>query len=525
MPRGRPVTRLLRRALWSLLATLVIVGSGVAAIVHSWPHSPRGVPPGLVPASWAEYRTSPGHQSHVGAGKAVCSDCHDFEDGGFRKPPAAVCWNCHAKQTTHAHGGMARGADATDCLTCHIFAPDRAAPTCIGCHAKPHGEIAAIAQHADVDCAKCHRAHEERPIAPPDCTGCHNERATKHAAHVGSKECLDCHRVHEPKAAAASTCASCHAQPAGQRPAGHESCLTCHQPHDVGAGSERTCAGCHSTKTTLGAPHVQAHAVCTNCHAPHAPKEASGACVRCHADVHVQHGSKGECVGCHEPHGNDPIPKALACTSCHARVALSDTAAHAGHVACEGCHKPHAFEGLAGKTICKDCHAREVTLVAVNRGHNDCASCHGASGAHAPAASPPCASCHAPEQATAPAGHKRCVACHDAHADKPAPSCTTCHKDKTSGPHKAVQSGCDTCHRPHGPSGVAAPPTCKSCHAPTTLPALHASAGHTNCATCHVSSHKPPRADRTTCMGNCHIDKRGHEPTATVCSGCHVFRR
>jgi hypothetical protein len=37
-------------------------------------------------------------------------------------------------------------------------------------------------------------------------------------------------------------------------------------------------------------------------------------------------------------------------------------------------------------------------------------------------------------------------------------------------------------------------------------------------------AHFPPRADRATCTGSCHADRRNHQPDAKICTGCHVFR-
>jgi hypothetical protein len=169
-----------------------------------------------------------------------------------------------------------------------------------------------------------------------------------------------------------------------------------------------------------------------------------------------------------------------------------------------------------------------VSLASTSKGHGDCSACHGQSLAHAPAPPAPCGTCHAKEQASAPAAHAKCERCHEPHGGtvKPEAACASCHADRTGGPHGGIAGGCRTCHRPHGPGGVPQPPTCTQCHAPSSLPALHASRGHTDCATCHTSSHAPPRAERTTCTaGGCHADRRDHQPAAQVCSGCHVFRR
>ena len=342
------MTRVARRVVWSLVTAVVVLGIGIVALLTLWPRGPQGVPPRLVPAAWAQFRTSPGHAFHVGQGKAECRDCHNVERDGFKNPGTDVCTKCHAKESAKAHHG-GQGLAATSCLTCHQFAPGLPAATCIGCHAKPEGDLPAVVQHATAECTTCHRPHDEPSIVPADCTSCHDERAAKHGEHAGSKGCLDCHGAHRPATAAPAACSSCHAQPAGPRPAGHDACIGCHQAHDFVAGGEQACIRCHGEKTTLAASVAPAHAICTSCHTPHDPARAAGACVRCHQDIQVEHGAGGACVTCHEPHGDDPAVVALSCTSCHAKVALFDTAAHAGGVACEGCHKPHQFAGLDPK--------------------------------------------------------------------------------------------------------------------------------------------------------------------------------
>jgi len=71
----------------------------------------------------------------------------------------------------------------TDCLTCHAFAPKQAVPTCISCHARAEGPLAAIATHATTACSDCHRMHEDRsPVsadiaASSECKSCHKELA------------------------------------------------------------------------------------------------------------------------------------------------------------------------------------------------------------------------------------------------------------------------------------------------------------------------------------------------------------
>ncbi len=318
--------------------------------------------PDFVPASWTQFRTSGGHEAHVGHGKIECRDCHDFERDGFKNAGAFVCAKCHGQDLSAAHH-RDLVAPATNCLSCHMFAPGQVEKTCIGCHDKPQGSFAAIAVHAKIDCAKCHELKggaSNMAVVGATCAGCHEERAPEHGGHASSKGCMDYHHGHEAAKQASATCASCHAEAAKPHPVAHDACISCHQPHTFVA-SQGKCIGCHGEKTTLVARLVPAHRECLDCHEPHAPARAAAACAKCHQDVRVQHGSAGACVNCHAPHGDDPVAVAVTCTSCHAKVARTDLDAHAGGIACSACHKAHDFGSVDARTVCQSCHARETS--------------------------------------------------------------------------------------------------------------------------------------------------------------------
>jgi hypothetical protein len=320
--------------------------------------------------------------------------------------------------------------------------------------------------------------------------------------------------------------------PAGPKPANHDSCLSCHKPHDFVAGGEQACIGCHGVKSTLAADVVTAHDDCLSCHKPHDPTQAANSCAGCHANVHTNHpavaamgtvANASVCTTCHAPHaGSSAI--ASACSSCHASIAVTDTAAHFG-APCTTCHAPHDFGRPANNpAFCGTCHAREQTLTATNVGHTDCERCHGGN-PHEPVRAPSCATCHAKEEASAPNGHRACTNCHDAHsgARSATNTCATCHAKESRDAHSIAVGDCLSCHRPHGPSGIATPPTCTTCHSRPKLAGLHSENAHATCTSCHTP-HEPPRSDRATCTTSCHTDKRNHQPQATACSGCHVFK-
>jgi predicted CXXCH cytochrome family protein len=538
------MTRGQRGLLATLLAAVCIAGAGVAGLVMKRLDAPPGPPAALIPPAWSEYRTSLGHTQHVGKGSIGCNDCHDYEREGFVNPGVEPCAQCHAKEASHSHHGD--DATKTDCLTCHEFAPKKAAPSCIGCHAEKEGPMAAIQTHAKAECTACHRPHEQPSVVVQDCRTCHADVSSKHTGHEGTAACQDCHKPHTPAVAALGECAKCHdgksatLAPQDPKPAGHDSCTTCHEPHDFAAQTS-VCVDCHGKKPTLMASTIPAHDVCTTCHQPHAPQAAADSCASCHAEIHVSHLGAKACVTCHAPHSGDVDKVAASCTSCHTTVGTSDISAHAGKTPCEGCHKPHDFAPPTTLTtraaLCSSCHEREATAASSNHGHADCTSCHGTD-AHKPAPAPACKTCHAKEEASAPVGHRDCQSCHEPHSGARTPkasSCTGCHADKVgvlhgapAGPEAsathAANPPCTSCHRAHGPSGVAAPPSCASCHTREQLPALHAIAGHAECKTCHTS-HEPARSDRATCTTSCHADRREHQPQAPVCSGCHAFRQ
>ena len=512
---------------WALAVTLLLAvcaaGFGVYRFVAHRMQTPAGVPPEVVPASWVEYRTSLGHTQHVGRPGVTCKSCHDYERDGFKNPGPTPCVACHAKEGAKLHAsGVTK---MTDCLTCHAFAPEQKIPTCISCHTKPEGDFAAITTtHATTDCVTCHSPHGDPSVIATACEGCHTERAPEHAAHAGSAGCGDCHKPHAGAKVALEECSTCHKEPAGPKPAGHDSCIDCHKPHAFVA-TANVCIGCHGAKETLVAASVPAHAICTSCHEHHDPGAAAASCTGCHSAVKVSHDDKTACISCHEPHAGNVNAVANQCTTCHGNIAHTDTSGHAGAIPCTSCHKPHDFEPPQNKLVlCASCHARESALVSTNKGHTDCASCHGAS-AHTPNMALTCGTCHAKEEASAPKGHQACLGCHEPHSGNhlPKATCASCHVDKTGGPHDALKDGCLTCHRPHGPGGIPKPPACATCHASSgPLPALHTVPAHKDCASCH-SPHASKAPDRETCTGTCHADRKTHQPQAQVCTGCHAF--
>lgn len=562
----------------ALLALLALLGAaGVVAIyITARDAQPRSKVPRDVPARWQDVRTSAGHQDHLALEDVGCADCHG--QGQYGVPSPDLCASCHDNRD-HVHGATAAarapGDTPGDCLGCHAFGDDEAVSTqgCARCH---DGDPApALDHHGGEDCRTCHNIHKPEPLVPT-CAGCHDELARRHgdADPDDPKSCLTCHDPHEDTGNAADRCAECHATNEPRVAAatalrnGHDACVGCHQNHDFVAAAAAACTSCHEDKPLMAVRAI-AHRACESCHPPHDVANAEDRCEGCHKRIESHHpttapdggrlgGAPRDCVDCHPPHPRDSVAvrPVAACAKCHG--ASSSAAFHAGGVTCADCHAPHearvafvargttscakchtdrpkgkahadcaachptaAHKPKAPRPACGTCHADNVAKAAAGAVHAACAACHGRD-VHAPKAAPACASCHAEVAQSAPAGHRdQCSTCHTTHDAKltPKAACASCHADRTTGPHQPL--ACDTCHRPHGPDGVASPPACTTCHEVAKLPALHAVPKHQDCASCH-GSHSGPRSDRATCI-TCHADRKDHEPRATKCSGCHPF--
>ncbi len=208
-----------------------------------------------------------------------------------------------------------------------------------------------------------------------------------------------------------------------------------------------------------------------------------------------------DCFSCHD-FGGDPGIKPWACARCHVDPA-GPAIAHFDQD-CASCHRPHQQPSLLPRS-CQDCHAAdEIGTIQHGRrvvaGATTCLDCHEAHDQSIDA-SARCQRCHDRERPIVPATALR--GGHD--------TCQTCQAD-----------GCATCHRAHGPGGVATPPACLDCHHRRALPNLHQGKGHEKCADCHGAHLAEPGRDRASCL-RCHTDMRDHEPGAAFCSGCHPF--
>lgn len=345
------------------------------------------------------------------------------------------CLMCH-QQKAKEHpikGGKsfeltAKGAEL--CTQCHeamgkkkvVHSPVREGD-CIACH-KPHGasgpKLLDVGEDQTELCLGCHDSapfkekYLHGPVAAGDCTACHNphEAAEKGLLKNPSREtCLKCH---DDFAKAMKEATVIH-PPVKEKP-----CTSCHNPHSSSVPyvlkqkMPDLCVGCHAGigKKLKGSKLVHKPLLeekgCGNCHSTHFAK-AKGllsagekdVCLGCHGTDNLGkpplknikkelegkkdlHGPiiKGQCVGCHDPHGSDFI-RILAgnypenfytpykegrydlCLKCHEKNLLryQETTIytkfrngkqnlHYLHVAdkhkgrsCRACHEPHAGDG------------------------------------------------------------------------------------------------------------------------------------------------------------------------------------
>jgi hypothetical protein len=497
-------------------------------------------------------------EERFGAGaKAVCTACHAFTLEGTKHDEAMLKGEAPRIPLDAGPGKasfMVESYEPGDCKRCH---------------GEKQGQLPAVEVHDTVPCLSCHTPHEAvLASAPCSSSGCHEAIKTTHASAGKTLEqtCSACHQHrHAPAKDALTTCVTCHQKQEPIVPAsalfagGHTDCIGCHKPHEFEQKAATPCRSCHERVAVIGAGRIGAHNACASCHTPHDVRtSAPAACANCHKNVHSDHPKQaGSCVGCHDPHPNQAVEGvgAKACSSCHS-FAKSDHEAHKG-TECTGCHKPHQFGlELTSVATCKGCHSERVHETASNKGHQectkchqglphhpepmkaDCASCHQREAKlanpnhqactqchepHSGAQSAACGSCHRAEQQTAPKGHQACVSCHEPHAGLPAQkACADCHRDEKQSPHGQLGSGCQTCHRPHGPKGVASVPACSTCHQLAKLPGLHQEAKHQPCGRCHSGHEDPSAPKREICVG-CHKDRTNHFPQSPRCASCHLF--
>jgi len=313
----------------------------------------------------------------------------------------AKCLECHADK---AKGKSVHTAISAGCTSCHEIRVNKdvtrvklitttPAALCFTCHAdKSPAEIkGTIHKPAVRDCLKCHDPHaSDNP----------NHLLKPVSGDVKENLCLGCHAI------------GVHTPEKGSRHAALDAgCDTCHVTHKTGASSEREFTG-HLKKASP--------ALCLDCHDPNDADLA-----KAHQGQPYQ---KADCVACHDPH-ESPQPKLMQ-TFAHPPFAEKQ---------CDVCHAP-AKDGkvvlaqASSKELCVTCHDEQAKAI------------EGAKVQH-PGAAGDCVDCHNPHASKQPGLPKTnrveiCLGCHSEQDEQ--------MKTKKVHHGPAFQTGCATCHTPHG---------------------------------------------------------------------------
>jgi predicted CXXCH cytochrome family protein len=413
------------RYLLLLIALLTgVIGSTVRA----------QAPPADLAKTQATVERKPRPTGAVAADTCTTSGCHaDVKDYRVLHGPVNVnsCDACHKLTDEKQHTYALTRTKAETCTFCHqletrkdpVVHKPLADGACLECH-NPHGGTTSKFLRGKTMaemCARCHqdtvgnKSHVHGPVAAGACGSCHKAHSSqfpKLLVAQGRDLCLDCHtdmrtqmtQVKFRHKAVEQDCTSCHDAHASNFPmqvkqAPAQLCTSCHE-HDAIKKAAMDSKHKHSVVTNDQA--------CLNCHTAHGGDLAKlmkndelKVCMKCHdkpidrgKDVKpiasvaevldpnmVKHGpiQKGNCGGCHEPHGSDNarlLDKAYPegfytgfktqdydlCFSCHNKelVTLEKTSSltnfrngernlHFVHVnkndrgrSCRACHEVHA---------------------------------------------------------------------------------------------------------------------------------------------------------------------------------------
>jgi predicted CXXCH cytochrome family protein len=455
----------------------------------------------------------------------LCLSCHHDHASGQRPQmhPTGHMHKAIPDALIEAGAQAGPGSNELTCLVCHSTATVRLDPIvlpgagpdglCLACHPQ-QGRIFGTVH--DVVCSG--------PVEAEDVDGKGIVQAT--AAAGGT--CRTCHLAHGPardpaptKGDPAGECTACHqlrgwAQAKCASPLSHPNtaCKSCHNPHESRYGKflakplVELCTGCHPEQAGLaGGPHDSSRH-------PGAWRDSAAA-------------SRGACLACHVPHGNDSP----------ALLRFSPAQAEASHdAACLACHPGAAWDAKGDIAIL---HPRDIEpghgkvdtkLVATDptgRKRIGCGTCHDVHGGAKPTyltrGSPDeptglCLQCHAGKRFIKYTGHSTenlqrhgfdaagCRPCHAMHANREkswgqmlSPRFLSAGEEGSSGAGDD-NVPCLACHRAGGPAPVRAVATHPHIPIPNViapdaagfLPLFDASGhvspdGQVTCRTCHLS--------------------------------------
>ena len=353
----------------------------------------------------------------------------------------------------------------------------KAATTCIGCHANPHGDTREPLKR----CERCHDAKSWKQVDKPLFDHDKDSRYPLERKHVAAK-CIACHAKggNQPpsvKAPAQRLDAQGYQKLTFRWAAWGFDCTPCHDNvHGASLFGQKSCKLCHSAKVDWPQisfdhgrrthfPLEGAHekkATCDSCHKKEERKAPDRACISCHTDVHknrfAEYGGSGktDCGTCHGASQWKPDLKFD-----HNRLTRFSLSGLHASATCRSCHRgkgPTEWEHLE-KLVTKVAGSRVVAT--------DCMGCHHHENVHQKQyANDRCLECHkmAGVRDTKPRavnefhgpssafplveGHRgvECAKCHPGNVFTNAPKqCgPTCHPDDL---HKGTLGDkCSSCH-------------------------------------------------------------------------------
>jgi len=336
---------------------------------------------------------------------------------------------------------------------------------------------------------------------PATCLECHGDKAKGKSVHTAvSTGCTSCHEIRVNKdvtrvklitATPAALCFTCHADknPAELKGLIHKpavrDCLKCHDPHTSdnpnqllkplsGGEKENLCLGCHAIGVHTpekGSRHAALDAGCDTCHlvhktgassdrefTRHLKKSTPALCLECHdpkdADLAKAHQGQpfatADCVTCHNPH-----------ESAHPKLLQAFLHPPFEEKQCEVCHAP----AQDGKVVLTQASSKELCVTC----HDEKAKAIESAKVPHPGAAGDCVDCHNPHASRQPGLPKTnsveiCLACHTEQDEE--------MKTKRVLHQPAFQTGCATCHEPHGGENQhllrakEINPLCLECHGP-----------------------------------------------------------
>jgi len=311
------------------------------------------------------------------------------------------------------------------------------------------------------------------------CLECHADKGKGKVVHAAvTAGCLNCHEIRVNKdvtrvklltTTPAALCFTCHADknPAELKGIVHKpairDCLKCHDPHtsenpnllvkpESGGPKENLCLDCHEIGVHTpekGSRHAALDAGCDACHVTH----KTGASDALEYSKHLKKDPPALCLDCHDAkdadlakaHQGQPFQSAN-CVSCHnphesAQPKLMQAFTHPPFAGgqCDVCHAP----AKDGKVVLTQASVKEICVTC----HDDKAKAIETAKVQHPGAAGDCTDCHNPHASAQPGlpktnGVEICLACHTDQAEE--------LKTKKVLHPPAFQTGCATCHTPHG---------------------------------------------------------------------------